>query len=315
MARVSEMALPLRIGTRGSPLAMVQAREVAARLSAAHVALASPGTIELVPIRTTGDRVHDRPLAEIGGKGLFTKEIEEALLAGAVDLAVHSMKDVPTWLPAGLEIACLLPREDPRDAWFAKHPGGPEALPPGAVVGTAALRREAQLRARRPDLRVVPLRGNVGTRLRRLEEGQVDATLLAVAGLRRLGLAGRITHVLDPAEMLPAVAQGAIGVESRIGDDAVRHWLAPLHCPATGACVAAERAVLAVLDGSCRTPIAALAEIGPNGALRLEALAARPDGSEVHRRHRSGAVAEAEALGTELGAELKALLGPSFFTA
>ncbi len=307
------MSPAIRIGTRGSPLALAQANEVARLLAAAHPALGAPGAVAIVAIRTTGDTVQDRTLAEIGGKGLFTKEIEEALLAGAIDLAVHSMKDMPTWLPDGLIIAALLPREDPRDAFFSNHGGGIGELPPGATVGTAALRRQAQILARRPDLRVVPLRGNVGTRLRKLAEGRVDATLLAVAGLKRLGEAARIERVLDPSEMLPAVAQGAIGIECRAADDRTRALLAPLHCPATGACVAAERALLAALDGSCRTPIAALATLDSAGRLALDALVAQPDGSAVHRTDRAGPAGAAEALGADAGAELRVRIGPAWF--
>jgi hydroxymethylbilane synthase len=284
-------------------------------LIAAHPGLADTGAIEIVVIKTTGDRIQDRTLAEAGGKGLFTKEIEEALTAGAIDLAVHSMKDVPTWLPDGLEIPCLLPREDPRDAWFAAAGQGVDQLPAGAVVGTASLRRQAQLLARRPDLRVVPLRGNVGTRLAKLAAGEVAATLLAVAGLRRLGLTDGITAVLEPEVMLPAVAQGAIGIEIRSDDDAIRALLLPLHCARTGVCVAAERALLAELDGSCRTPIAAHARLGDDG-LALDALVLSPDGRRrfAASRH-GGAPALAVALGADAGRELKAQLPPDFFAA
>ena len=308
------MSASVRIGTRGSPLALAQTGEVRARLAAVHPALAQPDAISVVVIRTSGDRIQDRTLAEAGGKGLFTKEIDDALLAGAIDLAVHSMKDVPTWLPPGLAIACLLPREDPRDALFTA-PGlddDLEALPAGAVVGTASLRRQAQVLARRPDLRVVPLRGNVETRLRKLEQGEVQATLLAVAGLRRLGLEARITRPLSPEEMLPAVGQGAIGIACRDNDEATRRWLAPLNCPQTERRVAAERALLEVLDGSCRTPIAGLATDGDEG-LVLDALVARPDGTVVHRASRRGASAEAVALGRDAGAELRARMGTHFF--
>lgn len=316
------MTQKLRIGTRGSPLALAQAHQTRDRLMAAHPDLRELGAIDIVVIKTTGDRIQDRTLAEAGGKGLFTKEIEEALAAGAIDLAVHSMKDVPTWLPDGLEISCLLPREDPRDAFFSVQGGGLDDLPAGAVVGTASLRRQAQVLAHRPDLRVVPLRGNVQTRLRKLDDREVDATLLALAGLRRLDLTARISAILDSAVMLPAVAQGAIGIEIRSADDATRARLVPLHCAATGERVAAERALLAVLDGSCRTPIAALAERDGDGRLRLEALVARPDGTQVFRAARTGAtadaaragaVADAERMGSDAGAELKAQLPPDFF--
>jgi len=302
----------VRIGTRGSPLALAQAREIRARLIAADPGVVE-ADIELVVIKTTGDRVQDRTLAEVGGKGLFTKEIEEALIDGRIDLAVHSMKDMPTWLPDGLAIGCLLPREDPRDALFARRGDSIASLPEGAVVGTASLRRQAQLLALRPDLRVVPLRGNVGTRLKKLASGEIDATLLALAGLRRLGLADRATAVLAPEEMLPAVAQGAIGVEIRADDAAARALLAPLDDRDTGLRVAAERACLAELDGSCHTPIAALAELEAGGGnLRLRALIALPDGSVVHRDERRGPATQAAALGRAAGAALKAQAEPAF---
>ncbi len=299
---------PLRIGTRGSPLALAQAHETRARLVAAHPGLGVAGAIEIVVIKTTGDRILDRTLADAGGKGLFTKEIEEALAAGTIDLAVHSMKDVPTVLPDGLDIPCLLPRADARDAWFSRSGLSLDELPAGAVVGTASLRRQAQVLARRPDLRVVPLRGNVGSRLAKLAAGEVAATLLAMAGLTRLGLAGRVTGVLEPEVMVPAVAQGAIGIETRCADHGTRALLVPLHCPETGARVAAERALLAVLDGSCRTPIAGYATLDGRGGLRLEAVVLRPDGSESFASASLGAVADAAAVGAEAGHQLKARL-------
>lgn len=305
----------LRIGTRGSPLALAQAREVCARLAAADPALAEPGALAVVVIKTTGDRIQDRPLAEAGGKGLFTKEIEDALLAGTIDAAVHSMKDVPTWLPPGLIIPCLLPREDPRDAWFSRTGCTLDDLPPGAVVGTASLRRQAQVLARRPDLRLVSLRGNVGTRLRKLDEGEVDATLLAAAGLNRLGRPRTPTCLLDPEAMLPAVAQGAIGIEIRVDDHRTAAWLAPLHCPATGIAVTAERSLLATLDGSCRTPIAALAEPAADGLLRLRTLVLSPDGRRRVADQRSGPAAQADALGRSAGTAVKARMPVDFFTA
>jgi len=304
---------PLRIGTRGSPLALAQADELRRRLAGAHPGL-PPG--EIAVIRTTGDRVQDRKLEEIGGKGLFTKEIEEALIEGRIDVAVHSMKDMPTALPDGLVIGCLLPREDPRDALFAANAHSLAGLPHGARVGTSALRRQAQILALRPDLEVSLLRGNVETRIARLAAGKVDATLLALAGLKRLGLADRASAVLSPEEMLPAVAQGAIGIEIRAGDEAVAALLAPLNDAATEKAVAAERACLAALDGSCRTPIAALAEHEPGGLLRLRALIALPDGSELHRAERRGpvgdGVGEAVDLGRTLGEALRAAAGPAF---
>ena len=224
------------------------------------------------------------------------------------------MKDVPTWLPEGLAITAVLPREDPRDAFFSNRGARLADLPAGAVVGTASLRRQAQVLMARPDLKVVPLRGNVGTRLRKLAEGQADATLLAMAGLKRLGEAGRVTAPLEPEEMLPAVAQGAIGLEARVADERTGAWLAALDHRETAARVGAERACLEVLDGSCRTPIAALAEL-EGAELRLRALVAMPDGSRAHRAERRGPAADAEALGRDAGAELRGAAGPAFFAA
>ena len=303
----------LRIGTRASPLALRQVEIVRAALVAAHPDLAEPGAVDVVPIRTTGDRIQDRTLAEAGGKGLFTKEIEEALAAGAVDLAVHSAKDMQTWLPKGLVLGAVLPREDPRDALLSNAGArNLAALPPGAVLGTASLRRQAQALMRRPDLKVVPFRGNVETRLRKLSEGMADATLLAVAGLKRLGHAERLDAVLEPEEMLPAVGQGTLAVEFRAGDERMAALLAPLNHVPTAGCLAAERALLAALDGSCRTPIAALAEpSGPDG-LRLRALLALPDGSQAHQDAGSASMSDAAALGNELGRRLLAVAGPEF---
>lgn len=297
------VARVLRIGTRGSPLALAQARLVQAALAAADPAFGAPDAVETVVIRTTGDAVLDRPLAEIGGKGLFTKEIDEALLDGRIDLAVHSMKDVPTVLPDGIVIAAMPERADVRDVLLARGARRLAELPQGCVVGTASLRRAAQVRAVRPDLTVVPLRGNVQTRLGKLERGEVDATLLAAAGLARLGLGTAGGTPLEPDEMLPAVAQGAIGIACRAADTAVRAALAPLAHAPTLSCVTAERALLAALDGNCRTPIAALARLAPDG-LALEGLLAAPDGSRVARVTRHGAEAEGERLGREAGREL-----------
>jgi len=301
MTRPSSKTRPhLTIGTRGSPLALAQAREVRDRLAAAHDALAAPDAVAIAVIKTTGDRVQDRALAEIGGKGLFTKEIEEALIDGRIDLAVHSMKDVPTWLPAGLEIAAVLPREDVRDAWFGRGGAGLDDLPAGAVVGTASLRRQAQVLARRPDLACVPFRGNVATRLAKLAAGEVDATLLAIAGLKRLGREDLVTTPLDPAAMLPAVAQGAIGVEIRTDDASTRRLVAALDHRESAIRVTAERAFLAVLDGNCRTPIAALAEV-EGDRLRFRGLVAAPDGRAVERCDGEGPIGEAERIGREAG--------------
>lgn len=304
----------LRLGTRGSPLALAQAAELRARLGAAHPELAADGAIETVVIRTTGDTVRDRTLAAIGGKGLFTKELEEALLGGAIDLAVHSLKDMPTQLPDGLIIACHLPREDPRDALISLTAKTLADLPKGACLGTASLRRQAQVLHARPDLRVVALRGNVETRLNKIADGTVDATLLALAGLKRLGLAGRAAGVIETAEMLPAVAQGTIGIEIRAGDERTRHYLLPLDHYPTARCVTAERAFLAVLDGSCRTPIAGLATLAGDN-LVFDGMIVRPDGSERHVVRRYGAAGDAAALGADAGQELKMLAGPGFFEA
>ena len=290
-------------------MALAQANQVRRLLGEAHADLAAPDAVAIKVIKTTGDRVQDRTLAEIGGKGLFTKEIEEALIDRGIDIAVHSMKDVPTWLPTGLEIGCLLSREDPRDALIAKTGSSIADLPAGTIVGTASLRRQAQVLALRPDLTVVPLRGNVETRLHRLAEGKVDATLLAMAGLNRLGRRDAVTAALEPEEMLPAVAQGAIGIEIRADDDAVRDRLAPLNCDLTAQRVAAERALLAVLDGNCRTPIGGLAETDGE-SLRFRGLVAHPDGEWVHRVARDGALADAATLGRDAGEELLALAGP-----
>jgi hydroxymethylbilane synthase len=295
----------LRIGTRGSPLALIQANAVKSALAAADPGLAAPDAIEIVVIRTTGDRVQDRTLAEIGGKGLFTKEIEEALLGGAIDLAVHSMKDMPTVLPDGLVIDGMLPRADPRDALVALTPGGLDVLPRGAVVGTASLRRQAQLLHLRPDLHVIPFRGNVETRLAKLAAGTAQATVLAQAGLDRLGKAAAASAVLAPEVMLPAVAQGAIGIERRAADARTQALMAAINDHPTMTAVAAERALLAELDGSCRTPIAALATLDGAGGLRLRGLVAAPDGSRLVAGEWNGPAAEAARIGAAAGTELR----------
>ncbi|HYM30390.1 MAG TPA: hydroxymethylbilane synthase [Candidatus Cybelea sp.] len=303
----------LRIGTRGSPLALAQADETRRRLLAAHPALAAAG-IEIIAIKTTGDRIQDRTLSEAGGKGLFTKELEEALLDRRIDLAVHSMKDMPTWEPPGLVIGAMLPREDPRDALIANGAKRLLDLPRNAVVGTAALRREAQLRHLRPDLKVIPFRGNVETRLRKLAEGRADATLLALAGLKRLGLEARAAAIIGVDEILPAVAQGAIGLECRGNDAPTRSLIASIDDRDTSTCVRAERAMLAVLDGSCRTPIAGLAQFKGPSQIVMRGMVLKPDGSEAHEAAREGARGDAEALGRDLGEELKRRAGPGFFS-
>jgi hydroxymethylbilane synthase len=302
---------PLRIGTRGSPMALHQTTLVRDRLAAAHSDLAAPGAVEIVTIRTTGDRVQDRVLADIGGKGLFAKEIEGELLAGRIDLAVHSLKDLETWLPEGLAIACVLPRDDPRDVFVSASGARLAALSEGARVGTASLRRQAQLLRYRSDIAIVSIRGNVGTRLRRLEAGEFDAIVLALSGLVRLDLIEHATEILAREIMLPAVAQGALAIECRIGDEMVRRLVEPLHDPLSAACVGAERAMLAALDGSCRTPIAGLAE-AENGRLSLEGRLLKPDGSDEVLGTRQGAIVDAEAIGLELGRELRRRAGPGF---
>ncbi|MGE0257554.1 MAG: hydroxymethylbilane synthase [Alphaproteobacteria bacterium] len=311
MAGESILNRPLRIGTRGSPMALYQAELVRDRLRAAHPELAADGAVVLVPIRTTGDRVQTRLLAEIGGKGLFTKEIEEALLDGRIDLAVHSLKDMETVLPAGLAIGGVLERDDPRDVLVGRAAVTLAGLPQGARVGTASLRRRAQLLRLRPDLAVVPIRGNVNTRLAKLEAGEVEALVLALCGLERIGKSGTIAEILDVAVMLPAVAQGALAVECRAIDDTVRALLAPLHHEPTASCVLAERSMLAALDGSCRTPIAGLATIDGD-RLGLDALLLSPDGADARRGSLSGPVGEAAAIGTALGERLRRDAGPEF---
>lgn len=307
--------LPIRIGTRASPLALAQTEAVRRLLIRHQPDLAAAGAIEVVPIRTSGDRVQDRTLADLGGKGLFTRELDDAMLAGAIDLAVHSVKDVPTWLPEGIILAAFLPREDPRDALISRDAPSLAALPAGSVVGTASLRRQAQVIWRRPDLRVIPFRGNVETRLAKLAAGEADATLLALAGLRRLGLADRATAVLAADEMLPAVGQGAIGITCRATDKANCELLAGIDDARTGHAVAAERAMLAVLDGSCRTPIGGLAETECDGGLWLRGLVARPDGGALVAGERRGTVADALRLGAELGEELRTRAGPGLLAA
>jgi hydroxymethylbilane synthase len=295
----------LRIGTRGSPLALAQTYQVQGLLGAM--------TTEIVVIKTTGDKVLDRPLADIGGKGLFSKEIDEALLDGRVDIAVHSIKDLETWLPDGIALAAVLEREDPRDAFISDKASSLDNLAAGSVIGTSSLRRQAQILARRSDLRVEPFRGNVQTRIKKLNDGEADATLLALAGLNRLGMADVATEILEPDILLPAVAQGAIGITCRDGDNTALESVAALNHGPSQARVTAERAMLAALDGSCRTPIGGLAEIDEDGVLTLRGLVARADGSEIIEATRNGSVSEAEALGRDAGEELRQRAGPDFF--
>ena len=302
---------PLKIGTRGSPLALAQAHETRARLIAAHGLLEEE--LEIVIITTTGDRVQNRALSEIGGKGLFTKEIEEALLSGAIDIAVHSMKDMPVDQPKGLALDCFLDRADPRDGFVSPHVGALADLEPGATVGTSSMRRKAQLLARRPDLNVVEFRGTVQTRLRKLNDGVASATFLAMAGLQRLNAQNVPVRPLEPDDMLPAVAQGAIGIERLEDDDRVIALLAAIHDDVTGQRMAAERSFLAALDGSCQTPIAALAEIEAD-QLRLRGEILRPDGSDVLKADITCAIHEGAEMGRQMGEELRAAAGPGFFS-
>jgi hydroxymethylbilane synthase len=302
----------LRIGTRGSPLALAQAKEVRARLAEAHGIEAE--RILLTVIRTSGDMIRDRPLAEAGGKGLFAKEIEEALLAGTIELAVHSAKDLPTALPRGLTIAATLAREDARDVFISRKADSLRELPRGATVGTASPRRAALVKRLHPDLAVVSMRGNVETRLRKLAAGEADAIVLALAGLKRLGLADTATAVLPVDEFLPAVGQGIVAVEARVDDARTLALLAAISHADSASALAAERAFLAVLDGSCRTPIAGHATVRA-GALAFRGLIAKPDGSAVLEAMRAGSAGDAARLGAEAGGELKARAGPDFFAA
>jgi hydroxymethylbilane synthase len=307
-------AKPLRIGTRGSPLALAQAHETRARLMAAFDL--TEDAFEIVVIKTTGD---DRSLIDadvalktLGGKGLFTKEIEEDMLSGKIDIAVHSMKDMPTVQPPGLMLDCYLPREDVRDAFVSLRFDGIADLPEGARVGSSSLRRRAQLKARRPDLEVVEFRGNVQTRMKKLGDGVADATFLAMAGLRRLGMTEVVKSAIAPEDVLPAVAQGAIGIERRESDMRAAAMLEAIHDGPTGQRLAAERAFLKGLDGSCETPIAGLAELD-GSTLRLRGEILRPDGSEVLTDDRSAPVEDGAALGAEMARDVRARAGEDFF--
>ena len=304
---------PLRIGTRGSPLALAQAYETREKLIAAFPELGGEGMIEIVVIKTTGDVVLDRALQDIGGKGLFTKEIDEAMLARDIDIAVHSMKDVPTYLPDSIHLPCMLEREDVRDVFISNKAKTVWDLPQGAVVGSASLRRQSQILARRPDLKVVTFRGNVQTRMKKLAAGDVDGTLLAAAGLRRLGMEEVITDIMSVEDFVPAVGQGAIGITCMEDDERANRVLAALNHADTVVQVSAERAFLTVLDGSCRTPIAAYAMLDGD-TLHFHGLVAKPDGSKVHQIKRSGPadLALAVTMGRDAGQELKDKIGPDF---
>jgi hydroxymethylbilane synthase len=300
----------VRIGTRGSPLALAQAQEVRDRLAAAHGI--DPNAFEIIVILTSGDRILDRPLAEIGGKGLFTKEIENALLHSVIDLAVHSSKDMATDLPDGLELAVFLEREDPRDAFLSPNFPDLLSLPEGAKVGTSSLRRQALVRRARPDLNVIGFRGNVQTRLQKLEKGVADATLLALAGLRRLNMETAAVATLPLDVFPPAPGQGAICIECRSGDIRTKTLLEAIHHRPTGSALACERAFLAALDGSCRTPIAGHAAIDA-GQLHFSGMILTPDGSEAHTIEGSGNISEAERIGRKAGEAIRAEAGTGFF--
>jgi hydroxymethylbilane synthase len=300
----------LKIGTRGSPLALAQAHETQRRLMEAHGMPAE--AFEVVVISTSGDRIQDRPLSEAGGKGLFTKEIEEALLAGGIDIAVHSSKDMPTVLPDGLELSAFLPREDARDAFIGKAAQRIIDLPRGAKVGSSSLRRQALIRRMRPDLDVVMFRGNVQTRLRKLQEGVAEGTILAHAGLKRLGLGHVVTDLMPLDAFPPAPGQGAIGIEARIGDIAVEQMLSAIHDVPTGQALACERAFLAALDGSCRTPIAGYATVA-GGKLVFAGLIISPDGTQSHEVKAEGLALDAADIGTDAARMVRVKAGETFF--
>lgn len=305
---------PLRIGTRGSPLALAQAYETRRRLQEKFPELKEEGALEICVMKTQGDMILDKSLMELGGKGLFTKELDTALLNNEVDICVHSMKDVPTWLPDGTILPCNLPREDTNDAFISADPNIKriEDLPDHSVIGTASLRRQAQIMAKNPTLKCVNFRGNVQTRLRKLDDGVVDATLLAIAGLKRMDMDGCATSVLDWEEMLPAVAQGAIGIQCRDDDERSLKYIDALNHPETKACVDCERAFLEALDGNCKTPIAGQARI-VDGKIVFRGLIAMPDGSIKYETSAEGAVEDAKKIGREAGEELKAQAGEKFF--
>lgn len=302
---------PLRIGTRGSPLALAQAYETRERLSIAFGL--SLDSFEIVVIKTTGDKVLDRPLKEIGGKGLFTKEIEEALLQESIDIAVHSMKDMPVQQPDGLILDTFLPREDVRDAFVSRIHKSLADIPQGATVGTSSLRRKAQLMSKRPDLKIVEFRGNVQTRLKKLDDGVAECTFLAVAGLNRLKMEDIITAPISTDEMLPAVAQGAIGIERREKDIKVATMLEAIHNSTTGLLLSAERAFLEALDGSCETPIAGLAEF-KNENLRFRGEILKTDGSEVYSDEQVVSKEDATLVGIEMAHKLLSQAGNDFFS-
>jgi hydroxymethylbilane synthase len=305
---------PLRIGTRGSPLALAQAYETRKLLQESFPELREDGTIEICVMKTQGDMILDKSLMELGGKGLFTKELDVALLADEVDICVHSMKDVPTWIPDGTVLPCTLLREQTNDAFIYKDGSVTriEDLPDGSVIGTASLRRQSQLMAKNPTFKCVNFRGNVQTRLRKLDDGVVDATLLAIAGLKRMGMEGCATSILEWDEMLPAVAQGAIGIQCRSDDERALKYLAALNHEDTKSCIDCERSFLEALDGNCKTPIAGQARI-VDGKIFFRGLIAMPDGSEKFETSSEGPVADAIEIGLKAGQDLKAQAGDKFF--
>eukprot|EP00244_Chara_vulgaris_P007250 TRINITY_DN2725_c0_g1_i1.p1 TRINITY_DN2725_c0_g1~~TRINITY_DN2725_c0_g1_i1.p1 ORF type:complete len:418 (-),score=73.82 TRINITY_DN2725_c0_g1_i1:304-1557(-) len=305
----------VRIGTRGSPLALAQAYQTRDRLKQSHPELRDEGAIEIVIIKTTGDKILNQPLADIGGKGLFTKEVDDALMSSEVDIGVHSMKDVPTYLPEGMILPCNLPREDVRDAFISPTVSSLSELPAGSLVGSASLRRQSQILHKYPSLNVVNFRGNVQTRLKKLSEGVVAATLLALAGLKRLDMADTATSILSTDEMLPAIAQGAIGIACRAGDETMERYLASLNHEDTRLAISCERAFLAMLDGSCRTPIAGLAVRTDDGGCSFRGLVASPDGKRVLETSRqcSYNYDDMMAAGKDAAEELLKSAGPEFF--
>ena len=303
----------VRIGTRGSKLALAQAQELQTRLKLAHDALMEPGAIEIVVIKTTGDKVQDRSLAEIGGKGLFIKEIEEALLNKKIDLALHSMKDVETDVTQGTGLACVLPREEINDVFISKKAQNIDELPHGSLIGTSSVRRAALLKNKRPDFKITLFRGNVETRLSKLDRGDVDATLLALAGLKRLNLQDRVTKIMSLDEMPPAVAQGAIGAQCRIpenrSDRQLWGWLEAVNHPESAVRINAERSMLKILDGSCQTPIAGYAKIDDNDCLTLTGYVVAPGGERLHMVEETGLIKDAVNIGIVVGERLKVQAG------
>lgn len=314
MTEKASPSRPLRIGTRGSPLALAQAYETRRRLQELFPEFLEEGSLEICVMKTQGDMILDKSLMELGGKGLFTKELDVALLGDEVDICVHSMKDVPTWLPDGTILPCTLPREETNDAFIYKDGSVKtiDELPDNSVIGTASLRRQAQLMAKNPTLKCVNFRGNVQTRLRKLDDGVVDATLLAIAGLKRMNMDGCATSVLEWDEMLPAVAQGAIGIQCRSDDEMSKRYIEALNHPETKACIDCERAFLEALDGNCKTPIAGQARV-VDGKIAFRGLIAMPDGTSVYKTESEGSVEDCKEIGRKAGEYLKAEAGDEFF--